>query len=344
MRHRRWLARPAGGYARAPSSNKTSMTILLILLVPVAIGATLALITRTRALGMPAAPTVFLHEGCTPHQDPPAIPKIIWSYWHTPERPLTVEWCLHSWVAHNPGWTIRSVHRENLAEFVDLAQLPAAFHDVTPMRQSDWLRLYFLRRYGGVWLDASFILTESLDWLIAAQTGSRADYLGFYLDKYTTRPDCPIIDSWCMAAPAGSRFVEAWFAEFSLAMTMGDAAYLASLQSTGGAERLLQKLPRPDYLMIHVTAQRVLERGGPYRLHLIRAEDSAYYYQALSSWKRLGFFTRILLNRRPHLPPPLIKLRGGERRKLEPYLRHRLFSRHSIVGTHLDPRAMGRPS
>ncbi|MCU0966036.1 MAG: capsular polysaccharide synthesis protein [Burkholderiaceae bacterium] len=264
-----------------------------------------------------------------------AIPRIIWSYWHGGEQPEVVRACLRNWAALNPGYEIRVVSAADLAVHVDVAEVPDSFHRSPPARQSDWLRLYFLKRYGGIWLDASIILTRSLDWMIEVQSQSGADYVGYYLDRYTLAPERPVMDSWCMAAPAGSALVTDWFNEMHQgAFILGDAGYLQALENSGQSARVLQAIASPDYMMIHVTGQDVLHRGGAYRLHLRCAEDCAYFYQALHGWrlKRLGLFVCLLYLRSPRHAPAMIKLRGGERRKLEPYLQRRIYTQLSLVG------------
>lgn len=315
------------------------MTLLCILLAAVILGYGLTWIPAARPL---VEPRTARYDSRGEGGAAPAagIPKIIWSYWHSGQPPRVVRACLDNWARFNPGYSVHLVSAASLHEYVDGADLPERFGQATPARQSDWLRLYFLRRYGGIWLDASIILTRSLDWMLEAQALEQADYVGFYLEKYTARPDRPVMDSWCMAAPASSVFVSDWFAEFVQgSFETGDEAYLAQLEAEGQAEAVLQKIDSPGYMMIHVTGQRVLHRGGAYRLHLLRAEDTAYFYQAMGNWrwKRLGLFLNLLVLKYPQRVPSLIKLRGGERRKLEPYLQKRCYSGRSIVGQVLSP-------
>lgn len=293
------------------------------------------LITRTTVpAGGPAPRTVIFDSTGGAHVPPGDIPKIIWSYWHTGQQPLVVQRCVQNWAALNPEFRINVASKDTLFNFVEKGELPALFYEQTPARQSDWLRLYFLSRYGGVWLDASIILTQPLDWLLQTQAASRAHYAGFYLERYTVRPDWPVIDSWCMAAPAGSRFVQDWLAEFSGKAMSDSTAYIESLGDASSRERILQKIASPGYMAIHVCAQVVMHRKRGYRLHLIRAEDSAYFLQSRAGrWKRAGLFAFLLFFRSTRHAPPLIKLRGGERKKLEPYLRHGIFTRRSIAGT-----------
>lgn len=269
--------------------------------------------------------------------EPGPIPKIVWSYWHSEIKPLVVEQCVRNWMTLNPAFAVNLVDSGNLFDFVRKEELPQTFHHLGGVRQSEWLRLYLLRRYGGIWLDASIVLTRPLDWLLEAQAASRAHYLGFYLDRYTVRADCPIIDSWSMAAPAKSRFIEDWFAEFSGKALTESMAYIEALGDAAFRAHILQKIPSPGYLAVHVAAQVLLHRQKGYRLHLIRAEDSAYFFQTRARrWKRAGFFAFMLLYRSGAALPALIKMRGGERRKLEIYLRWRLFRKNSIAGRFLD--------
>jgi hypothetical protein len=308
------------------------------LLAGAAILAGLILLTRWRAASAPDTPKVVrVDQGHRDDAAPAPVPRIIWSYWHAGQPPLVVERCFRNWSDHNPGYSVRCVSAQTLADYVEPQELPAGFGQMPPARQSDVLRLYFLRRYGGIWLDSSIILTRSLDWMIAAQQQSRAEYLGFYLQRYTTHADCPVIDSWCMAAPPASPFVSAWFEEFSRRALAGDVNdYIERVRSMPESERILQNIASPGYMAIHVAAQVVLAGGGAFRLALIRAEDSAYFYQQWSRWKRAGLFASLLLLRTPHRAPALIKLRGGERRKLEPYLRRNFYRADSLAGRHLS--------
>jgi hypothetical protein len=308
--------------------------MLLTLLIILAAAALLFWLSRP-AESSPESPRILLHERGQAPVPTQAVPRILWSYWIGTHRPLVVQRCLANWTRHCRDWEIRLLGPENLARYVDTAELPPSFGQLTPERQSDWLRLYLLQRHGGVWIDASMILTRSMDWIIDAQRQSHAQYLGFYLQRYTQRPEAPIVDSWCMAAPPDSPFVCAWYRELGEALAIGDQAYLARLEDGGRLARLRQGIRDPAYLIIHMCGQVVLEREPDYRLQLWLAEDTAYFFQSRSRWRRLRLYRRLLLHPQPARTTPLIKLRGGERKKLEPYLRYRLYRRSSLVGRQL---------
>ena len=284
----------------------------------------------------PPHPARILFESVGAAPTAARIPRRLWSYWHDDHVPLVVRRCLENWRRQCPDWEVKLVLGSTLHRHVDLARLPAGFEDMTPARRSDWLRLYLLARHGGVWVDASTILTESPEWMRAAQAETGAEYVGYYLDGFGTPGRPPVLESWCMAAPPGMPFVLAWHAELCRALEAGDEAYLATLRRQGRYERLVQRISRPAYLIVHICAQAVLDQGRPRRLLLWRAEDTAYFLQQVSHWRRLRLYRRLLAHPAPARPPRLMKLRGGERNKLEGYVAHHLYRSDSIVGRYLS--------
>lgn len=309
--------------------------LVALVLVSVALAGFMLLCRYKRAedCGRPASTRLGPLSPGDGHQ---AIPKIIWAYWHSTERPPLVERCLRTWEYHNPGFRIEVLHAGNIADFVPAETMPGNFSKLSQQKQADWLRLALLRLHGGIWVDASIFLTESLEWILREQADSGAEYVGFYLDGFTTMPEYPVIENWCMAAIKGSAFIQRWHAEFTTAIADDTGqAYLDRLKALGIYERTLQKINKPQYLLMHVAGQRVLQDGDGYGLSLLKAEDSAFFYQHQSDWKRGRLRWRLLFLRHPSKAPALIKLRGGERDKIGKYLRRGLYFRTSLVGMHL---------
>lgn len=263
------------------------------------------------------------------------VPRKVWSYWHDDRPPLVVRLCVDNWKALNPGYEVQLLNARTVADF--LPDVPPTLSRLGAAKQSDWIRLALLARHGGIWLDSSIILTSSLDWMLERQHETGAEYVGFYLDRYARSRARPLVDSWCMAAPAGSPFIRDWLDLFRAEVIDGETEdYLDGLRREGRFDEVVQKLGSPSYHTVHVCAQDLLVRHpGRYRLLLLRAEDSAYAFQARSRWKRRRLYVHLLFNPIPHPCPPMIKLRGGERRKLEPYVRLKLLRRQSIVGRFL---------
>lgn len=280
----------------------------------------------------PAPPPLTYLRHRTGAGTSPPIPRIVWSYWHSPQRPWFVEACLRSWGAASPGYAVRVLDAGSARDWVPAPEFPVGYQALPEFRKADWLRLALLRRHGGIWLDAATILPRSLDWLLEAQEGGAAECVGFYLGKYTRREDRPVLENWCIAAPPGSDFVEEWYRELTdEVIRRGDAGYLAWLRATGVFEDALQGIDMPEYLTMHLAAQRVLARGAGHRLHLFKAEETALLYQARADWLGGRFCRSLLMRRAAAELAPMIKLRSNDRKKLERWLKRGQWLRGSVA-------------
>ena len=243
-----------------------------------------------------------------------AIPKILWTYWNQSQPDPFVLECIQSWRLQCPDYEVRLVHPGNLYEFVEQGALPAQFQGLHPTKQSDWIRLYLVAMHGGFWLDASTLLTRSLNWM-QATASTNAEFVGFYLEKFTTNVHMPVIESWAFGALAGSGFITAWQREFHQALIVeGTEAYLQRLQAQPDWGEIRQNIGDPHYLLIHITAQQVLRRKQYSSLAVFKAEDSAYYYHHALRWKWYLLYPQLCRVQGPKISAPIVKLRGGERR------------------------------
>lgn len=270
------------------------------------------------------------------------IPLVIWTYWHSSELPLTVQRCIESWRKYNPDFDIRVLNDGNLKSF--LSDVPEAIDQVHLTKKADWIRLALLAKYGGVWLDSSVILTQSLAWINDASLRKESEFVGFYLNGYSSGGEFPVVENWFLAAQEGSAFIQDWFSVFHQQVIVETTdKYLETLKDHGVLSDLLQNIGSPTYHTMHVACQQILQLGvdlaerkpSDYRLRLICAEKSAYAYHVQSRWKRRALFVRLLWNAQTIDAPVLIKLRGGERRKIDFYLRNKLFRKKSLVGLNL---------
>lgn len=265
------------------------------------------------------------------------IPRIIWAYWNSASLPLVVQQCIDGWRRLHPDWRIEILNDDNLHQHV--SHWPEAVAGVTVQKRSDWLRLELLRVHGGFWLDASTILTEPLDWVVQQQARSGSDFVGFYLQRFTHLPQFPVVESWFMAAPAGSQFIAAAQQEFTREVIEQDAQhYLDALKAQGLYEQTVQGIDSPLYLAIHVAMQRVLQSPeAAYRLDLWQAEQTAFIYHEQAKWNRAALKRRLFFMPVQATVSPLIKLRGPDRKKLDEYMARDLYLRRSIADLYLAP-------
>ena len=268
------------------------------------------------------------------------IPKVIWTYWQTAPPPEFVAQCLANWQRFAPDHELRLLDREHIAPWLDADTLAQGFDALPAFRQADWLRLQLLARHGGIWIDASTILTRDLGWVRAMQAGRQTDYVGFYIDRFTTRPELPMVENWFMAAAPGCQFVADLACEFDAVLQLGEAAYSEQLRAQGRYEQVVQGLDdqHRQYLTMHLAASSLLEANPQrYSMALLRAEDSALSLHAALGWRKRHLYARLAMTPCPATArlPALIKLRGGDRRVTEQGLARGWLLRGSLLARYL---------
>ncbi|MFZ3123667.1 MAG: capsular polysaccharide synthesis protein [Acidovorax sp.] len=288
------------------------------------------------------APFSVYTFGTAPARTAP-IPAIIWAYWNGAVPPLVVQRCFDNWHRFNPRFDIRILDDTTVRAYI--AHIPPVLDAVSAAKRADWIRLELLRRYGGIWLDSSTILTASLDWVLAQQTQAQSDFIGYYLERYTSDPACPVVENWFMAAPPGSAFIADLQDEFTTqVIARSGTDYIAHLEALGVYLAVRQKIDIPHYLSMHLALQFILQTKGGYRLCLGKAEDGPFYYHALGQWGRTPLKIRLMFSRIAGPLPPLMKLRAPDRRRLDDYLERKLYVPGSVAADYLSPgRAPARP-
>ncbi|MFG6461071.1 glycosyltransferase family 32 protein [Roseateles sp. DXS20W] len=243
-----------------------------------------------------------------------AIPKVIWAYWQPAPPPAFIQACIANWRRYAPDHEVRLLNRASIDRW--LPTLRADFDALPAYRQADWLRIQLLARHGGVWMDASMLLSRDLGWLHDLRAHRQAEYVGFYIDRHTTRPELPLIENWFMASVPAGGFVTELAAAFDRALDEGAETLLQRLRSEGRHAAVVQGLNDEfqRYLLMHVAAADLLDRAPEaHRLALLRAEDGPYAWLAAVGWRKRHHYARLALTHAPTRLPALIKLRGGDR-------------------------------
>lgn len=259
-----------------------------------------------------------------------AIPRIVWAYWNGREPPLLIQRCFANWRWFNPDFSIRILDDDNLHDY--LPDIADRLSQIPVVKRADWIRLELLYRYGGIWLDASTILTESLEWVLSRQQETQSQFVGYYIEAYTADLKCPVVENWFMAAPPLSPFVGGVRKEFFTAvLPRGGLSYIEYLQQAGIYDKVRQNIDMPDYLSMHLAMQVVLQNGGSYRLCLGKAEEGPFLLHVLGNWDRTPLKIRLMFSRIGGALPFLIKLRNPDRKRLDEYLLRGLYVKDSIA-------------
>ena len=265
----------------------------------------------------------------------PPIPKRIWIYWDTPRIPTLVRATVARLRALDPDHDLTLLDQHIVRDLVKTDFLDRT--DISAAHKSDIVRLELLNRYGGIWIDATCIFSESLGWVHAARRDHAADFIGFYREDASTDPSNPILENWFLCAEPGNRFNAEWLAELRHVHSIGIAAYHAELSTRSDFPELRQKVKRPDYLVAYIASQVVTRRLGDVNMVLRRAESSAYFYQDAVQWNRERVAMTLCRLRAPETPMPVIKLTHSNRYLLPSLIHRRLVRSDSIMGEFVFP-------
>ena len=197
-------------------------------------------------------------------------PKILWTYWNEEPLPEFIADCIDTWRKENPDYEINIVTNDNLESFVGSSEANAIknwkYND-SPQRMSDLVRLSVLPKFGGVWLDASIICYECLDWVFSTNKPK------VYSIPELSTPDDPLIESWFITCEPGDPFVTKWSEEFR-----NVDQYETIEEYVKDANVSMKGIDFPNYLLVYVCAKKVYKDLGPDSVEILNASEGPYNY------------------------------------------------------------------
>jgi len=258
---------------------------------------------------------IFNHSSYT-------LPKIVWSYWDTDERPELIQQ-IHTYnVKHLDGWTVKFLNKKDLAQYIHPSSYPIGYDKLKPAHQADWIRLYLLSKYGGVWMDASIVLNDgsALNRLYQESIQKQSQFTGFTFKNDEPKCRSPrgislYVENWFIMAPKGSSVVYAWNQEYEKAIQMGFLEYRHELERRQVDTHLIYGDKMDTYLTQHACFQAVVQKQFYWLPSMIflQAEDSMFKLHMKCKFDPTC--TIRLLRDEPDQcrALPYIKLRGPER-------------------------------
>lgn len=269
------------------------------------------------------------------------IPKKIWTYW-SGKRSACAEACLAALKDLNRDFEIITLDDSNISDY--LPSLPPLPNDLPVQLVSDFIRLSLLENYGGIWIDRSVIVTESLSWVIDKAAENNVETICFYNESpkvYKKDHSRPIIENGFIAATKGSRFISSWLNNYRDCILSGhwETYYRNAENYAELSENFLEEDDNTmSYFSCYLAAQQTMLDSKNYQLLLINAEDDYYfyYYKTKPPTNRADFCEWILISKEEAVKPKLIKLHKKYRKMADEIIRIRCFNRTSILGKYLD--------
>lgn len=267
------------------------------------------------------------------------IPKIVWMFWNNENIPLEIQTFINKIKNENPDYDVRILNFSNLNNYVnDLIFYDGI--DIPIANKTDLIRLALLYKFGGVWLDITTILFQPIDDFLNIKNINNYDLIAFYYEKTTTDFNRPMIESWFLAAPPQSQFIHEWFKTLYPLINLGSKNYYCNVKMRADYKLILQKMTRPEYLLVYLAQQIVmLNSKSNFNFYLRKCDSSAFYIQEYFNWDPFEIHKYLAFKDLNNVvPSPIIKLTSGDRLFMSILFKYDLICTNSILGALLKYR------
>ena len=269
------------------------------------------------------------------------IPKIIWSYWDSGIKNggYLVNKSYLSWKKYHPDYEIIFLDDNNINEYINIETYYKninfkQYNKLIKVKKSDLIRCILLSEYGGIWIDSSFIFTESLDWLLKSKDvlGNNKKMIVFYEEGKTTNDNFPVIESWFIASSKNNKFINLWKEEFYKYLQIGIKDYKNHIVNID-----LQKIKNIKYLTIHVCAQKIMQENPELLndMYYIKAGTQPFKLHWEYDWK-IKRMVKDIFNNNNISVPKMIKFRGSDRKLFDNYIKEgKKYSEKSLYSRYI---------
>lgn len=269
------------------------------------------------------------------------IPKIIWSYWDTGIKNggYLVNKSYLSWKKYHPDYKIIFLDDNNINEYIDIETYYKninfkQYNNMEKVKKADLIRCILLSKYGGIWIDSSFLLIESLDWLLKSKDVLENDkkMIVFYEEGKTTNDKFPVIENWFIAVSKNNKFMYLWKEEFYKYLKIGIENYEKEIKNID-----LQKIENIKYLTMHVCAQKIMQENSELvkEIYYIKAGTQPFKLHWDYNWKIKKMIKDIFNNNNIYVPK-MIKFRGYDRNLFDKYIKKsKKYSENSLYSRYI---------
>jgi len=244
------------------------------------------------------------------------LPKIVWSYWDSDTLPEQIQLIYDNNKKQLSNWDYRLVTNSNKKDYIGDDDIKK---DLSPQHYADWLRLYLLKKYGGVWMDISIIVNYTFDDLWNKSFIKKSELTGFNMSNLENNSvNIPVIENWFIMAPKNSEIISLWYEEYTKAIEMGFKSYKMEQISNGvNFQNIFGNNEDEVYLTQHGCLQVVLQKrlNREPNIFINLASETMFKIQSDCEWNNKCLQEKIN-NTSYSKKIPYIKLRGVDREHL----------------------------
>lgn len=231
--------------------------------------------------------------------------KNIFCFWDTKELPIFINECLKNIKNRLPEWNLILLNNDTVYNLIDKKIFPKNFDKIHIQGKSDWIRLYLLNTYGGLWLDASIVINDpqEIENMYNILINNDVNLITYTLDKHSViinnkKNYC--VENWFLFSKPNSIILKNWLKEFEYAIDIGFNKYKKNI-SCDSKNYLLPKTEINNE--IYFTAYKCYlisiqkNKADINKIFFKSAENTMYKYHIMYKWKRELYINYLLKNK-----------------------------------------------
>ncbi|MBB2198178.1 hypothetical protein HLH44_12065 [Gluconacetobacter sp. 1c LMG 22058] len=258
------------------------------------------------------------------------LPRIVWIYWDDPDYPEYIDILVSRIRDLNRDFDVRFLNRKTVTHYID--DYMNAQPGLSAVTRADLIRLELIKRYGGIWIDATSIVFENFSWIEEKFCEGAYNFVGYFSACFTVNPNFPILENWLIAALPEDELICAWLDELKKIVQFGADAYFFHLKARSDYQDILQKIKYPEYFLAYLSCQVAMRQVASLSLHVRDSGQSGLLYHDLVNWVPYRIALMLCASAMPGSPPPLVKITHTERYLINVILKFNLFNRKSFAG------------
>ena len=193
------------------------------------------------------------------------LPKIVWKFWDKDELPPIVQQIQKNNERKLKGWKINFVTNSNIHEYIDKKDFNKNFNKLIIQHKADWIRLYLLKKYGGLWMDASIIIVDdnAIEKLYNESVKNRSQFTAFSNENLDLHDLIfpKVIENWFIMAPKNSIVINEWYNEYNRAVHLNNyPVYRQSILDDGIDIADIRKKDDKGYFTAYIGLQKTFQK------------------------------------------------------------------------------------
>ena len=238
----------------------------------------------------------------------------IWTYWENTDKnnkdpPKVVQRCYKNWKDKGKLNNINILNPDNIKKFIPEDEYNKICKNAENLAvKSDFISLYLLYKYGGVWIDGSVFLNKPLlDWL---PTDKMFTYRA---DRFKDLVVC--METFFIYSPKNNIICKTWYDLLhKIAENEGKDNFIKNVKKK--YPNITNSMPS-NYLWVYVVGKYLLLKNPDFinMLNTKSAEEGPWYESERNGWENVDQICKALSKKEPCTTCELTKLHNGLREK-----------------------------